>query len=39
MWQSSSWNGQDAAFRFTLIVLAVAVYVFLDTDGAPGAPG
>jgi predicted small integral membrane protein len=37
MWQSSSWNGQGAAFRFTLIVLAVAVYVFLDTDGAPGA--
>lgn len=38
MWQSSDWNGQDAAFRFTLVVLAVAVYVFLDTDGPPGAP-
>lgn len=37
MWQSGSWNGQDAAFRFYVTVLAVAVYVFLDTDGTPGA--
>ena len=35
MWQSSTWNGQDAAFTFYMTVLAVAVYVFLDTDGAP----
>jgi predicted small integral membrane protein len=37
MWQSGAWNGQDAAFTFYMTVLAVAVYVFLDTDGAPGA--
>jgi predicted small integral membrane protein len=35
MWQSGTWNGQDAAFTFYMTVLAVAVYVFLDTDGAP----
>ena len=35
MWQSSTWNGQDAAFKFYVTVLAVGVYVFLDTDGAP----
>ena len=33
MWQSKTWNGQDAAFRFYVTILAVAVYVFLDTDG------
>ncbi len=33
MWQSKTWNGQDAAFRFYVSILAVAVYVFLDTDG------
>ena len=37
MWQSDEWNGQDAAFRFFITVLAVAIYVFLDTDGEPGA--
>jgi predicted small integral membrane protein len=37
MWQSNTWNGQDTAFKFYMTVLAVAVYVFLDTDGAPGA--
>jgi predicted small integral membrane protein len=31
MWQSSSWNGQEAAFRFYLTVLAVSAYVLLDT--------
>jgi predicted small integral membrane protein len=36
MWQSSQWNGQDAAFRITMIMLAVGVYVFLDNDGTPG---
>jgi hypothetical protein len=25
MWQSSTWNGQEAAFRFYLTVLAVRV--------------
>lgn len=33
MWQSETWNGQQAAFRFTVILLAVAVYVFVDNDG------
>ncbi len=36
MWQSGDWNGQDAAFKFYMTVLAVAIYVFLDTDGEPG---
>jgi predicted small integral membrane protein len=27
MWQSQTWNGQDAAFRFTMIVLAVLIFV------------
>ena len=36
MWQSADWNGQDAAFRFYMTILAVAIYVFLDTDGEPG---
>jgi predicted small integral membrane protein len=31
MWQSSTWNGQEAAFRFYLTVLAVGAYVLLDT--------
>jgi len=33
MWQSKTWNGQEAAFRFDMSILAVAVYVILDTDG------
>ena len=33
MWQSETWNGQEAAFRFTIIILAAAIYVLLDTDG------
>jgi len=27
MWQSSAWNGQDAAFRFYVTVLAVLIFV------------
>lgn len=27
MWQSRSWNGQEAAFRFYLTVLAVVIFV------------
>ncbi|HEY5210780.1 MAG TPA: DUF2165 domain-containing protein [Stellaceae bacterium] len=27
MWQSKIWNGQEAAFRFYLTVLAVAIFV------------
>jgi predicted small integral membrane protein len=32
MWQSQAWNGQPSAFRFCLAILAVGIYVFLDTD-------
>lgn len=32
MWQSDVWNGQDAAFRFTIVILAVGVFVLLDND-------
>jgi predicted small integral membrane protein len=31
MWQSATWNGQEPAFRFYLTVLAVSIYVMLDT--------
>ena len=27
MWQSSTWNGQEAAFRFYLTILAVLIFV------------
>jgi predicted small integral membrane protein len=27
MWQSPSWNGQEAAFRFYLTILAVLIFV------------
>jgi predicted small integral membrane protein len=27
MWQSASWNGQEAAFRFYLSILAVLIFV------------
>ena len=33
MWQSESWNGQEAAFRFYLTVMAVLIFVVLpDRD-------
>jgi predicted small integral membrane protein len=33
MWQSATWNGQDAAFRFCITVLAVLIFVNLpDAD-------
>jgi predicted small integral membrane protein len=32
MWQSATWNGQQAAFRIYITILAVSVYVMLDTD-------
>lgn len=32
MWQSQVWNGQTTAFQFTLVILAVGVFVFLDND-------
>ncbi|MEM7121393.1 MAG: DUF2165 domain-containing protein [Pseudomonadota bacterium] len=37
MWQSGQWNGQQAAFMFYMSILAVVIYVFLDTDGEPAA--
>lgn len=27
MWQSSTWNGQEAAFKFYMTMLAVLIYV------------
>ncbi|MEM1433499.1 MAG: DUF2165 domain-containing protein [Pseudomonadota bacterium] len=33
MWQSETWNGQQAAFRFTLILFAVLIFLHLpETD-------
>lgn len=35
MWQSKSWNGQEAAFRFYMTLLAIGIFVSLregDTD-------
>ncbi len=32
MWQSKSWNGQEAAFRFTLSILAVLIFVNQPDD-------
>lgn len=35
MWQSQTWNGQQAAFRLTAIILAVLIFVSLpDGDEA-----
>jgi len=34
MWQSETWNGQQAAFRFYMSILAVTIFVMLrDEDG------
>jgi predicted small integral membrane protein len=38
MWESSTWNGQEPAFRFYMTVLAVLIFVALpdgDLDAAP----
>ncbi|MGA8649470.1 MAG: DUF2165 domain-containing protein [Xanthobacteraceae bacterium] len=33
MWQSRSWNGQEAAFRFTMVILGVLIFLALpDRD-------
>jgi predicted small integral membrane protein len=33
MWQSDTWNGQDAAFKFYMTILAVLIFVKLpDQD-------
>lgn len=35
MWQSKAWNGQEAAFRFYMTLLAVLIFVN-QPDGEPG---
>jgi predicted small integral membrane protein len=35
MWQSKTWNGQEAAFRFYMTLLAVLIFVN-QRDGEPG---
>ena len=36
MWQSKTWNGQEAAFRmFTIIALILILLIFPDTDQQP----
>ena len=37
MWQSQTWNGQEAAFRFYMAVLGVLIFVCLP-DGDLGPP-
>ncbi len=37
MWQSQTWNGQEAAFRFYVAVLGVLIFVALP-DGDVGVP-
>jgi predicted small integral membrane protein len=32
MWQSKVWNGQEAAFRITTVILAVLIYVSLPDE-------
>jgi predicted small integral membrane protein len=32
MWQSKIWNGQEAAFRFTAVILGVLIYVSLPDE-------
>jgi predicted small integral membrane protein len=32
MWQSKLWNGQEAAFRITAIMLGVLIYLTLPDD-------
>jgi predicted small integral membrane protein len=34
MWQSRIWNGQEGAFRFTMVILGVLIFAsLLDSDG------
>ncbi len=33
MWQSRTWNGREAAFRFTMVILGVLIFLVLpDRD-------
>jgi Predicted small integral membrane protein (DUF2165) len=34
MWQSSTWNGQQPAFRFVVIILAVLIFVMQPEPAA-----
>jgi predicted small integral membrane protein len=36
MWQSQTWNGQEAAFRFYMAVLGVLIFVALPDPDLPG---
>ena len=38
MWQSPMWNGQEAAFRFYMTILAVLIFVN-QPDGELSASG
>lgn len=37
MWQSETWNGQEAAFRFYVTALAVLIFVNQQDGDLPGA--
>ena len=40
MWQSPLWNGQEAAFRFYMTIIAVLIFVNEpDSDPAASAGG
>lgn len=39
MWQSEAWNGQQAAFRFYMSILAVLIFVMLPDDDLDSAAG
>jgi predicted small integral membrane protein len=36
MWMSKTWNGQEGAFRFAMIVLGALIYLALPERGAEG---
>ncbi len=35
MWQSKIWNGQEAAFRITAVILGVLIFVSMPDDEMP----
>jgi predicted small integral membrane protein len=37
MWQSRQWNGQEAAFRFYMTLLAVGIFVSLPEGDVTSA--
>lgn len=39
MWQSSTWNGQQAAFRFYMSILAVLIFVMMPDPGPEARQG